>query len=185
MLQGLFLHCRKSSMLPRCIWAAGAHTGEERELYRGSGIVVSKELLDVLELQGCLHVRVVKDSSSKLPRGFFCAFYLPFVLSSMHGLLCFFLLGLSKLLLQIQFPFTLLIRACSLAPCFSCVCMLQLVMAQGRLAVPGAGSTVSVCLSVCLSGWVMGGITALPSQEQGRRGTHCRPSKAQQSTKLR
>lgn len=153
MLQGLFLHCRKSSMLPRCIWAAGAHTGEERELYRGSGIVVSKELLDVLELQGCLHVRVVKDSSSKLPRVFFLCL-LPAFCSVFHAWA------------PMLFPAWSLQASASdsvpIHPAHSCLqpCSLLFLCVHAS-AGHGTGKAGSpwrwehgVCLSICLSVWM-------------------------------
>lgn len=99
-------------------------------------------------------------------RGIFCASYLPFVLSSMHGLLCFCLFGLSRLLLQIQFPFTIHPAHSSVQPC----CLLLSLTHEYTCAHRGtsghgrAGSSWGLGAGG-LSGWAMAGPSALPSQD--------------------
>lgn len=112
-------------------------------------------------------------------RGIFCASYLPFVLSSMHGLLCFSLFGLSKLLLQIQFPFTIHPAHSSEQPC----CLLLSLTHEYPCAHRGTSGHGA-------SGWFLGagsrgsvrvgdgGALCTPQS-----GPHCKPSKPQQSTK--
>lgn len=98
-----------------------AHGAEERDQHQGgSASVGSEQLLDVIGLWGQEYMRVeVKGACLKHLNSpslwFLCgfvfffsdAYYLPFVLSSMPGLLCFYLLGLqpsASTLLPVTWP---------------------------------------------------------------------------------
>lgn len=180
----------KAVCCPSGSWVVVAHT-EEGPVSGAAASIVAKQLLDVLELQGCAYIRVeVKGISSKHPfslpcsfycffEGFFGAFYLTVVMSSMHGLLCFYLFDLSKLLLQIEFPFIIHAAHSSLQPCSLLFSLTQEDTSTSGLR---TGSQFQRLGAQGFSRCMMARPTALPSQEQWGE-PRCKPSKPQQSTK--
>lgn len=180
-----FCPVEKQCAAPLQLSGCGTHWRGEGPVPRGAVSVVSKQVLDVLELQGCVHSRVeVKGASSKPPSSlpcsfFFCLrvlgvffvpptcplFYLPCMGS--HAFTC---LVSPTFCFRFTSPLSLilLIHPCSPAPCSSLwhehTSARTRARAQGGLAAPGAGSTGPV--------WVGDGrAPALPSQEQGSGGT--------------
>lgn len=100
----------------------------------------------------------------------------------MHGLLCFYLFGLSKLLLQIQFPFIIHPAHSSLQPCS----LLFSLTGEHEHCTPGyragwAGSSWSWEHGLCLGRWWPGPLPS-PARSRAAGGPHCKPSKPQQST---